>query len=129
MLRMFHHYAHALETRFFQLHELRMLRRQGVRFDKRFYRDVLRSPGRTEDWVNLARFLKIDPELALKRANGRFVSRFHAMEGLARQTGRAFAELPRNEMEKLWDRAKEKEKRASRGALPEKSRAGRGATS
>ena len=79
--------------------------------------------------VNLARFLKIDPELALKRANGKFVSRFHAMEGLARQTGRAFAELPRNEMEKLWDRAKEKEKRASRGALPEKSRAGRGATS
>ena len=79
--------------------------------------------------VNLARFLKIDPELALKRANGKFVSRFHAMEGLAKQTGRAFAELPRNEMEKLWDRAKEMEKRASRGALPEKSRVGRGATS
>jgi tetrapyrrole methylase family protein / MazG family protein len=79
--------------------------------------------------VNLARFLKIDPELALKRANGKFVSRFHAMEGLARETGRAFAELPRNEMEKLWDRAKKMEKRVSRGALPEKSRAGRGVTS
>jgi FkbM family methyltransferase len=65
MLRMFHHYAHALETRFFQLHELRMLRRQGVRFDKRFYRDVLRSPGRTEDWVNLARFLRPSEKVLL----------------------------------------------------------------
>jgi tetrapyrrole methylase family protein / MazG family protein len=79
--------------------------------------------------VNLARFLKIDPEIALKRANGKFVSRFHVMEGLARETGRTFAELPRDEMEKFWDRAKELEKRGSRGALPEKSRAGRGARS
>jgi MazG nucleotide pyrophosphohydrolase domain len=66
--------------------------------------------------VNLARFLKIDPEIALKRANGKFVSRFHVMEGLARETGRAFADVPREEMEKFWDRAKYLEKDASRDA-------------
>jgi tetrapyrrole methylase family protein / MazG family protein len=66
--------------------------------------------------VNLARFLKIDPEIALKRANGKFVSRFHAMEGLARETGRAFADVPRDEMEEFWDRAKYLEKGASRDA-------------
>jgi tetrapyrrole methylase family protein/MazG family protein len=75
--------------------------------------------------VNLARFLKIDPEIALKRANGKFVSRFHAMERLARESGRAFAELPRDEMEKLWEHAKKIEKKGmcdvvsgSAGMLP-----------
>ena len=30
--------------------------------------------------VNLARFLHIDPEIALKHANGKFVRRFQEME-------------------------------------------------
>lgn len=61
--------------------------------------------------VNLARFLKIDPEIALKRANGKFSSRFRAMEAEARGSGRELGSLPRNEMERLWDRAKHREKR------------------
>ena len=60
--------------------------------------------------VNLARFLKIDPEIALKRANGKFSSRFRAMEAEARAGGRELANVPRNEMERLWDRAKHREK-------------------
>jgi MazG family protein len=56
--------------------------------------------------VNLARFLKIDPEIALKRTNAKFTSRFREMERLARSSGRALAEVPRSEMELLWDRAK-----------------------
>jgi len=59
--------------------------------------------------VNLARFLKIDPEIALKRTNAKFTSRFREMERLARSSGRALADLPRNEMELLWDRAKASE--------------------
>jgi ATP diphosphatase len=66
--------------------------------------------------VNLARFLKIDPEIALKRANGKFSSRFRAMEAMARDGGRELASVPRDEMEKLWDVAKQREKR--RGATP-----------
>jgi tetrapyrrole methylase family protein/MazG family protein len=64
--------------------------------------------------VNLARFLKIDPEIALKRANGKFSSRFRAMEAMAREGGRELAVVPRPEMEELWDRAKQNEKRETR---------------
>jgi len=56
--------------------------------------------------VNLARFLKVDPEIALKRTNAKFSSRFREMERLAYASGRALADVPRNEMESLWDQAK-----------------------
>jgi tetrapyrrole methylase family protein/MazG family protein len=56
--------------------------------------------------VNLARFLKVDPEIALKRTNAKFTARFREMERLARVSGRALADVPRSEMELLWERAK-----------------------
>jgi tetrapyrrole methylase family protein/MazG family protein len=56
--------------------------------------------------VNLARFLKVDPEIALKNANAKFLWRFREMERLASETGRRFADVPRAEMEALWDSAK-----------------------
>jgi len=56
--------------------------------------------------VNLARFLKVDPEIALKRTNAKFSSRFREMECLAHASGRALADVPRSEMESLWDQAK-----------------------
>ena len=61
--------------------------------------------------VNLARFLKVDPEIALKRTNTKFVSRFEQMERLARESGRKLADVPREEMEQFWDRAKLSEAR------------------
>jgi tetrapyrrole methylase family protein/MazG family protein len=57
--------------------------------------------------VNLARFLHIDPEIALKRANGKFVRRFHEMERAAATRGRKFEDVPRPEKESLWNSAKE----------------------
>jgi MazG family protein len=59
--------------------------------------------------VNLARFLKMDPEIALKNANAKFSGRFRAMEKMARDTGREFKDLPREEMEAFWDAAKKSE--------------------
>jgi MazG family protein len=59
--------------------------------------------------VNLARFLKVDPEIALKRTNAKFTSRFREMERLARASGHALADVPRSEMELLWDQAKASE--------------------
>jgi len=56
--------------------------------------------------VNLARFLQVDPEIALKSANAKFVRRFHEMERLAQATGRKFENVPRAEMESLWESAK-----------------------
>jgi MazG family protein len=68
--------------------------------------------------VNLSRFLKIDPEIALKKANAKFSRRFRAMEGLARKNGREFKDLPREEMEAFWDAGKKSE---GKPRLPEKS--------
>ena len=60
--------------------------------------------------VNLARFLQVDPEIALKKANRKFAARFRAMEYLAQKRGRTLADVPRREMEQLWNRAKRQEK-------------------
>jgi MazG family protein len=60
--------------------------------------------------VNLARYLQIDPEIALKQANAKFSMRFRRMEELAAKSGKALADVPRVEMEKLWDAAKRAEK-------------------
>jgi MazG family protein len=70
--------------------------------------------------VNLSRFLKIDPEIALKKANAKFSRRFRAMETMARKNGRKFKDLPREEMEAFWEAAKGTE--GKRG-LPEMSAA------
>jgi tetrapyrrole methylase family protein/MazG family protein len=56
--------------------------------------------------VNVARYLGVDPEIALKRANAKFAARFRAMEEAAGRSGRALADVPRAEMETLWDAAK-----------------------
>jgi MazG family protein len=59
--------------------------------------------------ANLARFLHVDPEIALKKANAKFVRRFHEMERLAAASGRKFADVPRAEKEELWNSAKNTE--------------------
>ncbi|HZS72207.1 MAG TPA: nucleoside triphosphate pyrophosphohydrolase [Candidatus Acidoferrum sp.] len=59
--------------------------------------------------VNLARFLDIDPEIALKKANQKFSRRFRDMERRASNSGRALAGVPRAEMEAFWDAAKKSE--------------------
>jgi len=56
--------------------------------------------------VNLARFLDIDPEIALKKTSSKFTRRFHSMERLAREQGTTLAKVPRPQMESLWDQAK-----------------------
>jgi tetrapyrrole methylase family protein/MazG family protein len=66
--------------------------------------------------VNLARFLQVDPEIALKNANAKFVRRFREMEGLSSERGQAFLEVPRAEKEKLWEAAKNGERAAADSA-------------
>ncbi len=56
--------------------------------------------------MNLARFLKIDPEIALNQANAKFARRFREMERIALEKGTTFAKVPRPEMEALWEDAK-----------------------
>jgi tetrapyrrole methylase family protein / MazG family protein len=67
--------------------------------------------------INLARFLKVDPEIALKHANAKFARRFREMERLAAESGRKLANVPRPEMEAMWVTAKRNEpKRAAHAA-------------
>jgi tetrapyrrole methylase family protein / MazG family protein len=66
--------------------------------------------------VNLARFLHLDPEIALKNANTKFARRFREMERLARDRGHTLEKIPRPEMEALWEAAKRNEQKTVRRA-------------
>ena len=57
--------------------------------------------------ANLARRLNIDPEVALRRANGKFEKRFRGMEKVAAQEGEVFADLDIEAQEALWTRVKQ----------------------
>ncbi len=59
--------------------------------------------------VNLARFLGIHPEIALRMANEKFERRFHHIEERAKEIGKNLEEMPLDEMEALWQEAKGKE--------------------
>jgi uncharacterized protein YabN with tetrapyrrole methylase and pyrophosphatase domain len=56
--------------------------------------------------VNLARFLKIDSESALKRANRKFKNRFQYMETELAKAGKNLDGTSLEEMESLWQKAK-----------------------
>src|SRR6202044_1858099 len=49
--------------------------------------------------VSLARFLEIDPEVSLKKANAKFKRRFEWMEAASQSEGSALADAPRDHME------------------------------
>lgn len=61
--------------------------------------------------VNLARWLDIDAESALREANRRFTQRFEMMEHLAAQQGKHLEDLTLDEMDDLWEKVKGKSKR------------------
>lgn len=88
--------------------ELRELR-EAVRIDNREkveeeFGDLLFS------LVNLSRFLKVEPEAALRRTNSKFERRFKALEALARENGMNLRELSIDRLDELWNRVKEREK-------------------
>lgn len=61
--------------------------------------------------VNLARKLGVDPESALRRCNRKFETRFRAVETMMHEEhGRSLEESDLDEMEALWQRAKQLEK-------------------
>jgi MazG family protein len=56
--------------------------------------------------VNLARFVKVDPEQALRRTNAKFRRRFGYVEQKLAERGRSTRESSIEEMESLWQEAK-----------------------
>ena len=63
--------------------------------------------------VNVGRWLGVNAEDALRRANARFTRRFTEMERLAQERGLAFADLPLEHKEALWQEAKGKDQPSS----------------
>jgi uncharacterized protein YabN with tetrapyrrole methylase and pyrophosphatase domain len=59
--------------------------------------------------VNLARYLEVDPESALRRTNRKFRRRFGHVEEQLRAEGKALGEASLEEMERHWQGAKETE--------------------
>jgi MazG family protein len=62
--------------------------------------------------VNIARYLSLDPESALRKANRKFKRRFQWMEESLRSSGRSPQQASIEEMETLWQEAKRQEKTA-----------------
>jgi nucleoside triphosphate diphosphatase len=60
--------------------------------------------------VNIARYLSVDPESALKKTNRKFKQRFQWMEQRLQESGRKLEQATVEELESLWQQAKEREK-------------------
>lgn len=53
--------------------------------------------------INYARFLQVDPELALERTNRKFKSRFMQMEVMAKERNLSLENMSLQEMDALWN--------------------------
>ena len=80
------------------------------------YRDGL--PGKIEEEygdylfaaVNVARFLRVNPEMALGKAIRKFLSRFHYIVEQMEQKGKPFLDYSLEELDQWWEEAKSKGK-------------------
>ncbi|GIV26230.1 MAG: nucleoside triphosphate pyrophosphohydrolase [Bacteroidia bacterium] len=59
--------------------------------------------------INVARFLKINPDNALEKANQKFLRRFNHIEKRLKEQNKQFSDVNLEEMGKYWDEAKEME--------------------
>jgi XTP/dITP diphosphohydrolase len=60
--------------------------------------------------INYARFLKVDPELALEQTNKKFMRRFQQIEQQAAQDHKNLADMSLQEMDTIWNQVKAMEK-------------------
>ena len=56
--------------------------------------------------ANFARFIKLDPEEALRKANDKFLRRFQMVEAKARENGRGVESYTLEELDVFWEEAK-----------------------
>jgi ATP diphosphatase len=63
--------------------------------------------------VNIARYLSVDPESALRKSNRKFKRRFQWVEARLQESGRSADQAPMEELESLWQQAKAEEKRGA----------------
>lgn len=56
--------------------------------------------------INYARFVGVDPEMALERTNKKFIRRFQAMEETLMNEKKVFSDMNLKEMDVYWEKAK-----------------------
>jgi len=59
--------------------------------------------------VNIARYLSLDPESALRKTNRKFRNRFQWVEARLEERGKQPATATLDEMEALWQQSKQRE--------------------
>lgn len=60
--------------------------------------------------INASRLYGINPENALERTNRKFIKRFNYIEAHAKESGKSLTDLTLDEMDALWNEAKQSEK-------------------
>ncbi len=60
--------------------------------------------------VNVCRHYRVDPEVALRRASRKFLSRFQEMEKKCREDGQDMVRMSLEELDRLWEQSKGREK-------------------
>jgi MazG family protein len=58
--------------------------------------------------ANLSRHLAVNPEIALRKANQKFIRRFRYIEEKLNQEGRELEETSLEDMDRIWEEAKKK---------------------
>jgi XTP/dITP diphosphohydrolase len=56
--------------------------------------------------INYARFIDVDPEMALERTNKKFIKRFQYLESQSKKDGKDLSEMTLVEMDEYWNAAK-----------------------
>jgi XTP/dITP diphosphohydrolase len=56
--------------------------------------------------INYARFIDVDPEMALERTNKKFIKRFQYLESESKKDGKEMSEMSLEEMDEYWNAAK-----------------------
>jgi uncharacterized protein YabN with tetrapyrrole methylase and pyrophosphatase domain len=64
--------------------------------------------------VNYARFLEVEPEIALDKANQKFIRRFEFVEEKVLAEGNKMEQLSLTELDKIWNEAKASERRKAK---------------
>ena len=59
--------------------------------------------------VNVSRLLEINPELALRRTNQKFIKRFQYIEKKLKKEGKEFSEVNLDYLDEIWNEAKKDE--------------------
>jgi tetrapyrrole methylase family protein/MazG family protein len=64
--------------------------------------------------VNVARFLRVNPEEALRRATNKFMARFHFVESQAASEGKGLSNYSLQQLDTWWEEAKRQERQPPR---------------